>query len=124
LAAALVPLCLLNIRVRKVIREGGIQTCILILWPAAACLMYSLVLFSFRYTAGYIVLFCLGVATLVLQPFQSANRTRALFAATLLLALVGIVRLRPILKAALRPGDRGSLTLDEDEDPARRSHSG
>jgi hypothetical protein len=121
LAAALAPLCLFNVRVRKAIREGGIQTWILILWPAAACLMYSLVLFSFRYTAGYVVLFCLGAATLVLQPFRSATRSRALFAAALLLGLVGIVRLRPILQAALRPGDRGALTLDEDEDNAPTS---
>src|SRR5262245_10411413 len=49
LAAGMAPLCLLNFRVRKVIRNGGIQTWILILWPGAACLMYSLVLFNLRY---------------------------------------------------------------------------
>jgi hypothetical protein len=116
LAAALAPLCLLNFRIRKAIRDGGIQIWILILWPAAACLMYALVLFSFRYVAGYIVLACLGAVALLLQPFQGATRTRALFAAALLLAVAGTVRLRPVLRAALRAPDGGFLTREEGRD--------
>jgi hypothetical protein len=115
-AAALAPLCLFHARVRKGIREGGIQTWIFLLWPAAVCLMYSLVLFNFRYTAGYIVLFCLGAATLLLQPLRSVTRTRVLFAAATLLVLVCAVRLRPVLRAALRPGNGGSLTREEGRD--------
>ena len=107
------------------IREGGIQTWILILWPAATCLMYSLVLFNFRYVVAYLVLICLGAAALLLQPFQAPARTRALFAAALLLALVGAVRLRPIVQAAFRPDIGGPLsarragTMDP---PAWRRH--
>jgi hypothetical protein len=78
--------------------------------------MYTLVLFSFRYVVGYIVLMCLSAATLSLQPWRSATRRRALFAATLLLVLVGAVRLRPVLRAALRPNDSGSLTREEGRD--------
>ena len=74
LAAGLAPFCLLNFRVRKVIREGGIQTWILILWPAATCLMYSLVLFNFRYVVAYLVLIGLGAAALLLQPFQGRRQ--------------------------------------------------
>jgi hypothetical protein len=94
LAAALVPLCLLSARVRKVIRSGGIQTWILILWPAATCLMYSLVLFNFRYVAAYLVLICLGAVALFLQPLPGPARTKTLFAAALLLAAVCGIRLR------------------------------
>lgn len=121
LAAALAPLCLLNFRVRKVIREGGVQTWILIVWPAAACLMYALVLFSFRYVLGYIVLAGIGAVALLLQPLQSAVRIRALLAAALLLALAGTVRLRPILQEALRPAARVSLPVEEDKDNAPTS---
>jgi hypothetical protein len=120
-AVALAPLALLNFRVRKVIREGGIQTWILIVWPAAACLMYALVLFSFRYVLGYIVLAGIGAAALLLQPFQSGARVRALLAAALLIALAGTVRLRPILQEALRPAGRASLPLEEDKDNAPTS---
>jgi hypothetical protein len=95
LVALLAPICLLSSRVRKVIRSGGIQTWILILWPGATCLMYSLVLFNFRYIAAYLVLIALGIAPLLLQPFQSATRSRALFAAALLLLLICAARLRP-----------------------------
>jgi hypothetical protein len=116
LAAVLAPLCLLNFRVRKVIRDGGMRTWILILWPAGACLMYALVVFNFRYLAGYFVLICLGAATLVLQPFRGATRVRALFAAAVLFALVGVVRLRPVLQGALHSPDGGSLTLKEGQD--------
>lgn len=121
LMALLAPLCLLNAGVRKAIREGGIQTWLLILWPAAACFMYALVLFNFRYTAGYIVLFGLGVTTLVLQPFHGATRTRALFAAAILLALAGAVPLRPILKAALHPNEDRSLQRAEGMDDGHSS---
>ena len=116
LAAGLAPLCLLNFRVRKVILEGGIQTWILILWPAATCLMYSLVLFNFRYVVGYLVLICLGAAALLLQPFQATARTRALLGAALLLALVGAVRLRPIVQAAFRADNGGPLVREEGRD--------
>jgi hypothetical protein len=78
-------------------------------------------LFSFRYTAAYIVLFCLGGAALVLRPFGSATRTRVLCAAVLLLALVGAMRLRPILHAALRPDAASSLTRAEGTDDVRSS---
>ena len=74
LAAALVPFCLLSARVRKVIRGGGIQTWILILWPTATCLMYSLVLFNFRYVAAYLVLICLGAVGLLLQPLPGLGQ--------------------------------------------------
>jgi hypothetical protein len=121
LTAALVPLSLFNSRVRKVIRGGGIQTWILILWPAAACLMYSLVLFNFRYVAPYLVLICLGAVALLLQPFHSASRCRALFAAAVLLALVGAIRLRPIVQAAFRPDAGGPLTREEGRDNRRFS---
>jgi 4-amino-4-deoxy-L-arabinose transferase-like glycosyltransferase len=116
LAAALAPLCLFSSRVRKVIRGGGIQTWILIVWPAATCLMYSLVLFNFRYVAPYLVLICLGAAALLLQPFRSATRSRALLAAALVLALVAVVRLRPAVQAAFRPDDGGPLTREEGRD--------
>ena len=71
LAAALVPFCLLSARVRKVIRSGGIQTWILILWPAATCLMYSLVLFNFRYVAAYVVLIASAPWPCYCSPCQS-----------------------------------------------------
>ncbi len=116
LAAALAPLCLFSSRVRKVMRGGGIQNWILIVWPAAACLMYSMVLFNFRYVAPYLVLICLGAVALLLQPFRSATRSRALLAAALLLALAGAVRLRPAVHAAFRPGDGGPLTREEGRD--------
>ena len=121
LAAALAPLCLLSSRVRKVVRGGGIQTWILFLWPAAACLMYSLVLFSFRYVAGYIVLMCLSAAALLLQPFHSVTRSRALYAAALLLLVVCAVRLGPVGRAALRPDAGGPLTREEGRDNQRSS---
>jgi 4-amino-4-deoxy-L-arabinose transferase-like glycosyltransferase len=121
LAAGLAPFCLLSFRVRKVIREGGIQSWILILWPAATCLMYSLVLFNFRYVVAYLVLIGLGAAALLLQAFQGPARTRALLAATLLLAVVGIVRMRPIVQAALRADDGGRLVREEGRDNGRFS---
>ena len=121
LAAALAPLCLFSSRVRKVIRGGGIQTWILIVWPAAACLMYSLVLFNFRYIAPYLVLIGLGAAALLLQPFGDVTRSRALYAATLLLFVVGAVRLRPVVQAAFRPDAGGPLTREEGRDNQRSS---
>ena len=121
LAAALAPICLFSSRVRKVIRDGGIQNWILIVWPGAACLMYSLVLFNFRYVAPYLVLIGLGAATLLLQPLRSATRTRALFAAALLLALVGTVRLRPVMQAAFHSDAGGPLTREEGRDNRRSS---
>jgi hypothetical protein len=121
LAAALAPLCLFSSRVRGVIRGGGIQNWVLIVWPAAACLMYSLVLFNFRYIAPYLVLIGLGAAALFLQPLRSAIRTRALFAAALLLAVVGAVRLRPVVQAAFRPDAGGPLTREEGRDNQRSS---
>jgi hypothetical protein len=114
--AALVPLCLFSSRVRRVFRGGGIQNWILIVWPAAACVMYSLVLFNFRYVVPYLVLTCLGTAALPLQPFRRATMNRALFAAALLLALDGAVRLRPVLHAAFRPDAGGPLTREEGRD--------
>jgi len=119
--AALTPLCLLSQRVRKMIREGGIQIWIFILWPSAVCLMYALVLFNFRYTAGYLVLAALGTATLVLQPFRGATRAWALFAGSTLLALVGAAQLDSALLAALRSSDGGSLTREEGGDTGRSS---
>jgi hypothetical protein len=41
---------------------------------------------------------------------------RALFAAAVLFALVGVVRLRPVLQGALHSPDGGSLTLKEGQD--------
>jgi len=116
LAAGLAPLCLLSFRVRRVILQGGIQTWVLILWPAATCLMYSLVLFNFRYVVAYLVLICLGAATLLLQPFQAATRSRVLLGAALLLALVGAVRLRPTVQEAFRPDNGGPLVREEGRD--------
>lgn len=121
LAAALAPLCLLNFRVRKLIREGGIQTWILVVWPAAACLMYTLVLFSFRYVLGYMVLAGIGAAALLLQLLPPAARVRVLLAAALLLALAGTVRLRPIFQEAVSSAGRASLPLEEDKDNAPTS---
>jgi hypothetical protein len=116
LVATLAPLCLLSFRIRKVIREGGIQIWILILWPAAACAMYALVVFNFRYLVGYIVLACLGAAALVLQALQGATRAKVLFAAALLLALAGTARLGAILQTALHPNDSGPLVHEEGRD--------
>ena len=109
-AAALVPFCLLSARVRKVIRGGGIQTWILILWPAATCLMYSMVLFNFRYVAAYLVLICLGAVALILQPLPSSVRTKTLFAAALLLAVVCGVRLLGSFGASSRQIGRDNAT--------------
>ncbi len=109
-AAALVPLCLLSARVRKVIRGGGIQTWIFILWPAATCLMYSMVLFNFRYVAAYLVLICLGAVALILQPLPSSVRTKTLFAAALLLAVVCGVRLLGSFGASSRQIGRDNAT--------------
>jgi hypothetical protein len=114
--AALAPLCLLNFRVRNAIRAGGILTWIFILWPAAAGAMYALVVFNFRYLAGYIVVACLGIAALVLRPFQGGTRAKVLFAAGLLLALAGAARLRPAVQAAFRHDDTGPLTREEGRD--------
>ena len=81
------------------------------MWPVAACLMYAPVVFNSRYLVGYFVLLCLGAAALVLQPFRAATRAKVMFAAALLLALVGVVRLRPTLQAALHPNNEDmSLT--------------
>jgi hypothetical protein len=121
LAAALAPLCLFSSRVRKVIRGGGIQSWILIVWPATACLMYSLVLFNFRYIAPYLVLIGLGAAALLLQPFHSVTRSKALYAAALLLLVVCAVRLGPVGRAALRPDAGGPLTREEGRDNQRSS---
>jgi hypothetical protein len=116
LAAALAPFCLLSFRVRQAIRGGGSQAWILIGWPAAVCLMHALLLFTYRFLIGYLVLACLGVVALLLRPFQAATRTRALFAAALLLALAGTARFRPIVQAALRPDHGGPLTREEGRD--------
>ena len=89
-AAALLPFCLLSARVRKVIHGGGIQTWILILWPAATCLMYSLVLFNFRYVAAYFVLICLGSVGLLLQPLAKPGQDE------------NLVRCRPAPRRCLR----------------------
>jgi hypothetical protein len=115
-AVALLPFCLLSVRVRKVIRGGGIQNWILIVWPAATCLMYSLVLFNFRYVVAYVVLIILGATTLLLQPLQEAYRARALLAAALVLALAGVVRFRPIVQEAFRPDNGGPLTRETGRD--------
>jgi hypothetical protein len=115
-AAAFMPFCLLSARVRKVIRGGGIQTWILIVWPAATCLMYSLVLFNFRYVVAYLALIGLGAAALLLQPFPEVYRTKALLAAALVLALAGAARYRPIAQAAFRPDNRGPLTHEAGRD--------
>ena len=104
-AAAMLPLCLLNRRVRQSIRAGGVQAVILILWPAATCFMYSLVLFNFRYIVGYLVLICLGAAALVLNAVRPGGRARLLFAAAALVAVAGMIRLRPAVQAAFQgPG--------------------
>jgi hypothetical protein len=116
LAVGLAPLCLLHFRIRRVIRDGGIQTWILIVWPAVACFMYALVLFSFRYVAGYVVLFCLGATALVLQPFSAATRVRSLYAAILVLALAGAVRLLPIVQSTLHTNESGPLVHEEGRD--------
>jgi hypothetical protein len=116
LAGALALLFLLNVRVRKVIRDGGIQTWILILWPGATCLMYSLVLFNFRYIVAYLVLIGLGVAALLLQPFRGVVRARALLAGALLLALGCTFRLFPIAQAAFRHDDGGPLVREAGRD--------
>jgi len=121
LAAALTTLGLLSFRIRKVIGNGGILTWILILWPAATCLMYYLVLFNFRYVVAYLALLCLGAAALLLQPFDSATRTRALFAASLLLALASIARLGLVVRASLRTPDGGSLTREVGRDNGHSS---
>jgi hypothetical protein len=78
--------------------------------------MYTLVLFSFRYVVGYLVLACLGLVALLLQPFPSATKVKALLAGVLLCAATGAVRLRPIVKEAQHPGDRTYLTLVDDKD--------
>jgi len=110
-AAALMPFCLLSARVRKVIRGGGIQTWILILWPTATCLMYSLVLFNFRYVAAYLVLICLGAVGLLLQPLPGPARTKTLFAAALLLAVVCGIRLSSAAFAsAPQPGRDNAIS--------------
>ena len=83
--------------------------------------MYSLVLFNFRYVVAYLVLICLGAAALLLQPFQAAARTRVLLGAALLLALVGVVRFRPIVQAAFRPDNGGPLVREEGRDNGRFS---
>jgi 4-amino-4-deoxy-L-arabinose transferase-like glycosyltransferase len=117
LAAALGPLCLLSsFRIRKAIWDGGRQAWILIGWPAAVCLMHSLLLFTYRFLIGYLVLACLGAAALILRHFQAATRTRALLVAALLVALAGTARILPILQAALHPDNGGSLTLAEGMD--------
>jgi hypothetical protein len=121
LAAALAPLSLLSFRIRKAIRDGGSQTWILILWPASVCLMYGLLLFSYRFVVAYSVLAFLGAAALVLQPFRSATRVRALAAAALLLTVAGVARLRPTLQAALHPNEDRSLTRAEGTDDAHSS---
>jgi hypothetical protein len=115
-AAAFMPFCLLSARVRKVIRAGGIQTWILIVWPAATCLMYSLVLFNFRYVVAYLVLIGLGATALLLQPFPEVYRTKGLLAAALVLALAGATRYRPIAQAAFRPDNVGPLTREAGRD--------
>ena len=120
LAAALAPLCLLSLRVRKVIRRGGL-TSILILWPAAVCLMHSLLLFTYRFLIGYLVLAGIGAAALLLQLLPSAARVRVLLAAALLLALAGAVRLRPIVQEAVSSAGRPSLPLEDDKDNAPTS---
>jgi hypothetical protein len=120
LAAALAPLCLLSFRVRKALREGGMQTWILIVWPAAACLMYALVLFSIRYVMGYLVLGGIGAAAILLRPFSGATRVKVLTGAILLLAVAGTVRLRPIVQTALDPNYR-PVTLAEEKDSAPTS---
>jgi hypothetical protein len=117
LAGALAPLCLLtSFRVRKAIRDGGSQAWILIGWPVAVCLMHSLLLFTYRFLIGYLVLACLGIVVLILQPFHASTRARALFAAAVLLALPGTARLRPIVQAALHSDSGGSLTREEGRD--------
>ena len=109
-AAVLAPFCLFSSRIRKVIRSGGIQTWILILWPAVTCLMYSLVLFNFRYIAAYLVLICLGAVALFLQPLPSPARTKILFAAALLLAVVCGIRLRGAAGGSAREIGRDNAT--------------
>jgi hypothetical protein len=121
LAAALAPLCFFSSRVRKVIRGGGNQSWILIVWPATACLMYSLVLFNFRYIAPYLVLIGLGAAALLMQPFHSVTRSRALCAAALLLLVISAVRLGPVVRTAFRPDAGGPLTREEGRDNQRSS---
>jgi hypothetical protein len=116
LTAVLASLALVNSRVRGVVRAGGMQTWILLAWPASACLMYSLVLFNLRYVVAFIVMMGLGAAALFLQPLRSSTRVRALMAATIVLALVCAVRLRPIALRALRPDTRESLTRQEGQD--------
>lgn len=116
LAAALAPLCLLSFRVRKGIRDGGILNWILLAWPAAACLMYALVLFNFRYVAGFVVLICVGGAAIALRPFPVVFRIRALLAATALLAVGAMAQLRPAIAEVLKPADGGSLTREEGRD--------
>ena len=116
LAAALAPLCLLSRRVRKAIRASGSQAWILILWPAIVCAMHCLLLFTYRFLIAYFVLISLGVAGLMLQPSHKAGRARTLFAAALLLAAAGELRLGLVLQAAFHPSDGGSLTREEGRD--------
>jgi hypothetical protein len=70
---------------------------------------------------AYLVLIGLGAAALLLQAFQGPARTRALLAATLLLVVVGIVRMRPIVRAAFRADDGGLLVREEGRDNGRFS---
>jgi len=120
LAMALLPLCLLSGRVRKAIRGGGVQALVLIVWPLATCLMYSMVLFNFRYIVGYVVLLGLGAAAVVLNVFQAATRARMLFAAAFLLVLAGIVRYRPVVLRSIQ-SEAGSLTREEGRDTVASS---
>ncbi|MEO8372730.1 MAG: hypothetical protein ABI806_26335 [Candidatus Solibacter sp.] len=123
LAALLLPLSLLSSRVRSEVRSGGQQIWILLVWPASACLMYSLVVFHWRYIVAYIVMLGLGAATLFLQPLAAATRVRSLSAATILLALVCAVRLQSIALRALHP-DTGAQSISQDaQDTAASSNA-
>jgi hypothetical protein len=73
--------------------------------------MYSLVLFNFRYIAAYLVLICLGAVGLLLQPLPGPARTKTLFAAALLLAVVCGIRLSSAAFAsAPQPGRDNAIS--------------
>ena len=118
---ALSPLSLLSSRARALICEGGIRLWILIVWPGMVCLMYAMVLFTMRYVVGYLVLAALGFVSIGLQCLSRNTRVRALFGASLLLAAVALLHLRPVVGATLHPADSGLLTREQGRDNAASS---
>ena len=104
LLAAIAGLCLFSSTIWRMIRHGGMQTTVLLLWPLGVCLSYYSLLLEYRFIVAYFVLGVIGFAGIGLPALSRKHKMVTLLAFTALLAVQATAgRLLPIARRALHP---------------------